>query len=144
MEFTRVCQIANHKCVTNKSPESTARGMEAVFLVQPWVQARTAIDCCKLCYQERQDKSHLECKRAHLTACNALVAVLKLEKGADFDEALRMVEDAREKCISTPQPDEHCHGKSQESLHHTLMIYDKILADYKKRLPNRSTPTPAV
>ena len=118
--------------------------MQAVFLIQPWVQARTAIDCCKLCYQERRDKSHLECKRAHLSACNSLVAVLKLEKGANFEAALRMVEEAREICISTPQPDEHCHAKSQESFDNTLNIYDKILADYKKRLPNRSTPTPAV
>jgi hypothetical protein len=118
--------------------------MEAVFLVQPWVQARTALDCCKLCYQERRDKSHLECKRAHLSACNSLLAILKLEKGADFEEALRSIEEAREKCISTAQPDENCHSKSQESLHHTLNIYDKILADYKRRLPNRSTPTPAI
>ena len=118
--------------------------MEAVFLVQPWIQARTAIDCCILCYQEKLDKSHLECKRAHLSACNSLQAVLKLEKGANFEAALLMVEEAREKCISTPQPDEHCYAKSQESLDTTLNIYDKILADYKKRLPNRSTPTPAI
>lgn len=118
--------------------------MEAIFLVQPWVQARTALDCCKLCYQERRDKSHLDCKRAHLSACNALIAVLKLEKGADFEASLQMVEEAREKCISTPQPDEYCHAKSQESLYHTLNVYDRILADYKKRLPNRSNPTPAV
>lgn len=118
--------------------------MEAVFLVQPWVQTRTAIDCCKLCYQERRDKSHLEFKRAHLSACNALAAVLKLEKGSNFEAALGMVEEAREKCVSTPQPDEYCHAKSQESSNHTLDIYDRILADYRKRLPNRSTPTPAV
>ena len=118
--------------------------MEAVFLVQPWVQARTALDCCKLCYQERRDKSHLECKRAHLSACNSLLAVLKLEKGANFEAALQNIEETREICISTAQPDENCHGKSQESLHHALNIYDKILVDYKKRLPNRSTPTPAV
>ena len=118
--------------------------MEAVFLVQPWVQARTAVDCCKLCYQERRDKSHLECKRAHLSACNALLAILKLEKGGNFEAALQMVEEAREKCISTPQPDGECHAKSQEALYHTLKIYDRILADYRKRLPNRSTPTPAV
>ena len=118
--------------------------MEAVFLVQPWVQARTAIDCCRLCYQEKRDKSHLECKRAHLSACNSLLAILKLEKGANFEAALQMVEEAREKCINTSQPDEYCHAKSQESLSTTLNIYDKILADYKKRLPNRSTPTPAV
>ena len=118
--------------------------MEAVFLVQPWVQARTAIDSCKLCYQERREKSHLECKRAHLSACNSLVAILKLEKGTDFETSLQMVEGAREKCLNTPQPDESCHTKSQESLNHTLKLYDRILADYKKRLPNRSTPTPAV
>jgi len=118
--------------------------MEAVFLVQPWIQARTAIDCCILCYQEKLDKSHLECKRAHLSACNSLQAVLKLEKGANFEEAMRKVEESRENCIGTKQPDEHCHRKSQDSLHHTLTIYEKIIADYKKRLPNRSTPTPAV
>ena len=117
--------------------------MEAVFLVQPWIQARTAIDCCKLCYQERLDKNHLECKRAHLSACNSLQAVLNLEKGADFEETLREIEEAREICIGTKQPDDVCHKKSQESLHHALSIYDKVLADYKKRLPNRSTP-PAV
>jgi len=118
--------------------------MEAIFLVQPWVHARTALDCCKLCYQERQGKSHLESKRAHLSACNALVAVLKLEKSANFDLSLQMVEDAREKCITTPQPDEHCHATSQEALRKTLDIYDRVLEDYKKRLPNRSNPTPAV
>jgi hypothetical protein len=67
-----------------------------------------------------------------------------LEKGGNFEAALQMVEEAREKCISTPQPDGECHAKSQEALYHTLKIYDRILADYKKLLPNRSTPTPAV
>ena len=118
--------------------------MEAVFLVQPWVQARTAIDCCRLCYQEKRDKSHLECKRAHLSACNSLLAILKLEKGTDFEASLKMIEEASEKCIKSQQPDQSCHAKSQESLNQTLKIYDKILADYKKRLPNRSTPTPAI
>jgi hypothetical protein len=116
--------------------------MEAVFLVQPWVQARTAIDCCRLCYQERENKSHLECKRGHLSAYNQLLAVLKLEKGPQFEEAMKRLEEAKEKCVSTPKPDELCHSKSQDALKFTVTIYDKILDDYKKRLPNRASPTP--
>ena len=115
--------------------------MEAVFLIQPWVQARTAMDCCKLCYQEREGKSHLECKRAHLAAYNSLLAVLKLEKGTEFEMALKRIEEAKEKCLSSVKPDEHCHGKSQEALKYTVAIYDKILDDYRKRLPSR-TPMP--
>jgi hypothetical protein len=116
--------------------------MEAIFLVQPWVQARTAMDCCKLCYQEREGKSHLECKRGHLSAYNQLLAVLKLEKGSQFEEALKRLEEAKEKCVATPKPDEQCHGKSQEALKFTIDLYGKILDDYKKRLPNRESPTP--
>ncbi len=116
--------------------------MEAVFLVQPWVQARTAMDCCKLCYQERDNKSHLECKRAHLASYNSLLAILKLEKDSAFEEALKKLEDAKQTCVSTAKPDDNCHGKSQEALKHTLELYDKILEEYKKRLPGRSSPTP--
>jgi len=118
--------------------------MEAIFLVQPWVQARNAMDCCKLCYQERSEKSHLECKRSHLSACNSLLSVLRLEKGVNFERGYAEVEEAREKCVSAVKPDEHCHARSQQALKYTLELYDKILADYKKRLPNRSTITPAV
>ena len=118
--------------------------MEAVFLVQPWVQARNAMDCCKLCYQERNEKSHLSCKQAHLSACNALLAVLKLEKGVDFERASRQVEEAKEKCVDTTKPDEHCHANTQQALKDTLALYEKILADYKKRLPDRSTSTPTL
>jgi hypothetical protein len=116
--------------------------MEVVFLVQPWVQARTAMDCCKLCYQEKDAKSHLECKRAHLAACNALLAVLKLEQGSSFEDGLRKLEEAKQTCLSTTKPDEHCHEKSQEALEHGFAIYDKILDDYKKRLPARPSSTP--
>jgi hypothetical protein len=99
------------------------------------------MDCCKLCFQERDNKSHLECKRAHLSAYNALLAVVRLEKGLPFDEAAKRLEQAREACISTAKPDEQCHGKSQEALKNTVDIYDKILDDYRKRLSGRS-PTP--
>jgi len=117
--------------------------MEAVFLVQPWVQTRTAIDCCNLCFQERGNKAHIECKRAHLAAYNSILAVLRLEKGTEFEEAFKRIENAKTKCISTVVPDESCHGQSQEALKHTLDLYDKILEDYKKRRPNsRTSPTP--
>lgn len=100
------------------------------------------MDCCTLCYQERDNKNHVECKRAHLGAYNSLLALLKLEKSPEFEEALKGLEEAKGRCLSTPKPDGHCHGKSQEALLHTLQLYDKILDDYKKRLPSRSSPTP--
>ena len=115
--------------------------MEAVFLIQPWVQARTALDCCKLCYQERENKSHLECKRAHLSAYNSLLAIMKLEKGATFEEALKRLEEAKQLCISTAKPDDTCHAKSQEALKQTIQMYDRVLEDYKKRLPGKSSTT---
>jgi len=114
--------------------------MEAVFLVQPWVQARTAIDCCKLCYQEKETKDHLECKRAQLVAYNSLLAVLKLEKGQEFEDALKHLEEAKTKCLSKAKPDSECHHQSQDALKHTLEIYDKVLEDYRKRLPTRAAP----
>jgi len=116
--------------------------VEAVFLVQPWVQTRTAIDCCKLCFQERGNKAHVECKRAHLAAYNSILAILRLEKGPEFEAAFKLIEGARAKCISTVVPDEICHRQSQEALKYTLDLYDKILEDYKKRLPNKTSPTP--
>ena len=118
--------------------------MEAVFLVQPWVQVRNAMDSCKLCYQERNSKSHLECKRSNLSACNSLLAILKLEKGADFEHAMHQIEEARERCIGTSQPDDQCHGTCQKALKISLELYGKILDDYRKRLPNRSTPAPSI
>jgi len=114
--------------------------MEAVFLVQPWVHTRTAMDCCKLCFQERETKDHLECKRAHLAAYNSLLSVLKLEKGLEFEGALKRLEEAKAKCLSTPKPDNQCHDMSQEALKHTLTLYDRILDEYRKRLPNRPAP----
>jgi len=98
------------------------------------------MDCFKLCYQEREDKDHLECKRTHLTACNSLLAVLKLERGPEFEDALKQLEIAKEQCLATPKPNSQCHGKSQEALQQTLAIYDRILDDYRKRLPNRPAP----
>lgn len=115
--------------------------MEAVFLVQPWIQARTAVDSCRLCYQERETKSHLECKRAHLSAYNSLLTVLRLEKGEAFEDALKRLEAAKEKCLSTSKPDMRCYEMSQAALKSTLELYDKILDECKKRLPSRAPST---
>lgn len=78
----------------------------------------------------------------HTAACNSLLAVLKLEKGTAFEDALKRLEGAKGKCLSTARPDEHCHRMSQEALKSTLEIYDKILDDCKKRLPSRPPSTP--
>ncbi len=84
----------------------------------------------------------MECKRAHLAAYNSLLAVLKLEKGAEFEAALKRLEEAKEKCLSTSKPDEHCHGNSQDALKYSVGVYDRILDDYRKRLPSRPSSTP--
>lgn len=98
------------------------------------------MDCCKLCYQERESKDHLECKRAHLAAYNSLLAILRLEKGKEFEDALKSLEEAKAKCLATAKPDNQCHTKSQEALSQTLAIYDKILENYKRIIPMRSAP----
>lgn len=100
------------------------------------------MDCCKLCYQERDNKNHLECKRAHLAAYNSILAVLKLEKGPPFEEALKRLEEAKDRCITSSKPNDTCHGKSQEALKFAIEAYDKILEEYKKRLPSKTSPTP--
>jgi len=114
--------------------------MESVFLVQPWVQTRNAMDACRLCYQERETKDHLECKRAQLVASNSLLAVLKLEKGHEFEEALKTLEEAKSKCLSKFKPDNECHNQTQNALNQAFATYDKVLEDYRKKLPNRTPP----
>jgi hypothetical protein len=98
------------------------------------------MDCCKLCYQERESKDHLQCKRAHLAAYNSLLAILRLEKGKEFEDAWKTLEEAKTKCLATVKPDNQCHTKSQEALGQTLAIYDKILENYKRIIPMRSAP----
>jgi hypothetical protein len=66
---------------------------------------------------------------------------MRLEKGANFEEALKRLEEAKHLCISTAKPDNTCHGKSQEALNQTVQMYDKVLEDYKKRLPGKSAAT---
>jgi hypothetical protein len=73
-----------------------------------------------------------------LAAYNSLLAVLKLEKGPDFDTALKRLQEAKEKCLSSANPDEHCHQQSQEASTYTLGLYNKVLDDYRKRLPGKA------
>jgi len=77
-----------------------------------------------------------------LAAYNSLLAVVKLEQGSSFEEGLRNLEEAKQTCLSTVKPDEHCHVKSQQALKHVVGLYDRILDEYKKRLPKRPSSTP--
>ncbi|MGA3108231.1 MAG: hypothetical protein ABSD99_02065 [Candidatus Bathyarchaeia archaeon] len=82
----------------------------------------------------------MQCKRAHLAAYNSLLAILRLEKGKEFEDAWKTLEEAKTKCLATVKPDNQCHTKSQEALGQTLAIYDKILENYKRIIPMRSAP----
>ena len=64
---------------------------------------------------------------------------MRLEKDANFEEASKKLEEARRTCISTAKPDETCHGKSEDALTETVQMYDKVMDDYKKRLPGKSS-----
>ena len=70
--------------------------------------------------------------------------MLKLERGSTFEETFKRLEEAKEKCLSTATPDDHCHTTSLEALKFALENYDKILEDYKKRLPGRTSPAPGM
>jgi hypothetical protein len=107
--------------------------MEAAFIIQPWIATRTITDYCRLCYQARDGTGFLECKRAQLGGYNSLLAGLTMETDPQFGDALKLLEDAKETCLSTIHPDERCHEKMQNTLHHTQQFYDKILDEYKNR-----------
>lgn len=114
---------------------------EAFFLLQPWTQSRSAQDYCKLCYQERNTKDHIQCKQAHLSAYNSLMAIVKLEKSPEFEDALKKLAEAKAACLAAEKPNETCHAMSQNVLETVFMLYDRILEDYKRRLPSRM-PSP--
>lgn len=111
------------------------RMAEAFFLVQPWTQIRSAQDFCKLCYQERESKEHLPCKQSHLAAYNSILAVVKLEKAPEFEDAQKKLEAAKSACLSAEKPNQTCHGTSQNALENAFKLYDGILDDFRRRLP---------
>jgi hypothetical protein len=119
--------------------------MEAAYLIQPWIATRTITDYCRLCYQAREGAGFLECKRAQLGGYNALLASLKMEFDPNFGDTLKLLEDAKETCMSTIHPNVDCHEKMQNTLQHTQQLYDTMLDDYKNRyaiLANKPSSRP--
>lgn len=117
--------------------------MEAAFLIQPWIATRTITDYCRLCYQARDGTGFLECKRAQLGGYNTLLASLKMETAPNFGDTLKLLEDAKEICLATRNPNEACHEKMQNTLQHTQQLYETMLDDYKNRYATLTTkPSP--
>lgn len=78
---------------------------------------------------------------AHLNAYNSLLAVVKLEKAPEFEEAVKKLEHAKGACLGAETPNQNCHSTSQKALEETYKLYDRILDDFKQRLPSRM-PSP--
>jgi len=105
--------------------------MEAAFVIQPWIATRTITDYCRLC------------KRAQLGGYNSLLAGLTMGIDPRFGDTLKLLEDAKETCMSTIHPNENCHEKMQNTLQHTQQLYDKMLEEYKNRYATLTTkPSP--
>jgi hypothetical protein len=117
--------------------------MEAAFLVQPWVHTRTTMDCCRLCYQARATSGFLECKRAHLGGFNSLLAMMRMEAKPEFGDALKHLEDAKETCLASANPDMQCHEKMQNALQNTQLLYDQLIDDYKLKYSIMITNKPS-
>ena len=130
----------------NKSLAPLETFMEAGYLIQPWIHARTTMDCCRLCYQARNGPGFLECKRAHLGGFNSLLAMMKMEPRPQFGDRLKLLEDAKETCLSSANPDTQCHEKMQGALQGTQLLYDQMIDEYKLKyammIPNRPAQTP--
>ena len=119
--------------------------METAFLLQPWITTRTIKDYCRLCYQSRDGKDFMQCKRAHLAGSYSLLGSLRMEAGQEFGDALKNLEDAKETCLSMGNPDSACHEKMQKTLESTQALYDRMLDDYKSKYavyPSKLSPTP--
>ena len=142
----RYVDARNRNCdcdKTNKWCSGQRSGMEAAFLVQPWIAARTITDFCRLCYQAREGTGFLECKRAHLAGYNSLLATLKMEPNPQFSGTYKQLEDAKEVCLANKNPNEHCYEKMQTTLQHTAQLYDQMLDSFKlkySQVPARPMP----
>jgi len=119
------------------------RSMEAAFVIQPWIATRTITDYCRLCYQARDGTGFLECKRAQLGGYNALLAGLTMGTDPQFGDTLKLLENAKETCLSTIHPNERCHEKMQATLQHTQQLYGKMLDEYKNRYATFSAKPPS-
>jgi hypothetical protein len=117
-----------NKCLCDIQPI-----MEATFLVQPWIATRTIADYCRLCYQARNGTDFLACKRAHVAGFNSLLASLRMEPNPQFGDAFKLLEDAKETCLSTGIPDDNCHEKMRGTLLNTERLYNQLLDEYKQK-----------
>ncbi len=135
----QVCEGDN----SNKCCRANTRPMEAAFLIQPWIATRTITDYCRLCYQARDGTGFLECKRAQLGGYNTLLASLKMETDPHFGDTLKLLEDAKETCLATRNPNDACHEKMQNTLQRTQQLYETMLDEYKNRYATLTTkPSP--
>jgi UDP-N-acetylglucosamine 2-epimerase len=73
---------------------------------------------------------------------NSLLAGLTMEIDHHFGDTLKLLEDAKETCLSTIHPNESCHEKMQNTLQHTQQLYDKMLGEYKNRYATIATRPP--
>jgi hypothetical protein len=68
-----------------------------------------------------------------------------METNPQFGDIFKRLEDAKETCLSTSNPEEQCFAKMQNTLQDTQQLYDQMLDDYKSkfsRIPTRPSPTP--
>ena len=66
-----------------------------------------------------------------------------METSPNFGDTLKLLEDAKETCLATTNPNDACHEKMQNTLQHTQQLYDMMLDDYKNRyatLTNKPSP----
>jgi hypothetical protein len=117
--------------------------MESSFVVQPWIATRTIKDYCTLCFQARDNDNFIPCKRALAMPYNGLLASLRMDPNPELGDLMKRLEEAKETCLSTRTPDEHCHEKMQSTLQGALQLFDRMLEDYKNRyaaIQNRIAP----
>ena len=69
-----------------------------------------------------------------------------MEPRPQFGDSLKRLEDAKETCLSSVNPDNRCYAKMQDALQSTQLLYDQMIDDYKSKysmaIPNRPAQTP--
>jgi len=72
--------------------------------------------------------------------------MLKMDPRPQFGDNLKLLEDAKETCLSSASPNSNCHGKMQSALQSTQLLYDQMIDEYKLKyammMPNRPAQTP--
>jgi hypothetical protein len=71
--------------------------------------------------------------------------MLKMESRRQFGDSLKLLEDAKETCLSSLTPCDQCHEKMQSTLQNVLLLCDQMIDEYKLKysmIPNRPAQTP--